>query len=283
MDYRIVDVFAESPLAGNPLAVFHGDHLSDENQQAVAREMNLSETTFIGDELEDGIWPVRIFTPREELPFAGHPTLGTAFVIRRERAPERTTITLRLAAGDVPVRFDDGGFAWLLAPPVTLGARLDAGAAARVLSLGEEDLDPEFPPQVLEVGPAMSFVPLRSRAALRRACVSADRAQELEAAGAPGMVYAFSRETDDPANQIKVRLFAPLSGIAEDPATGSAAACLGEYVRSHGYVGETPEEFRVEQGAEIQRPSLLRVRTRPEIQVGGRILPVARGTMHALG
>jgi trans-2,3-dihydro-3-hydroxyanthranilate isomerase len=288
--FHVVDVFAERRFCGNPLAVVvDAEGLAADEMQAIARETNLSETTFVAPPGPDGAWPVRIFTPAQELPFAGHPTLGTAWVIRHHVAasrPER--VTLALGVGAVPVAFEpagDGGpeVAWLTAPPVELGAALEPERVAPCLGLEPEDIDPRAPVQEIAAGPRFVFVPLRGLAALRRSRLDA-AAFARALPGTPANVYLFCRETVERANDLHARLFFDAHGVREDPATGSAAACLGAYLLAHDAQGGAELALRVEQGHEVQRPSLLRLRARrtggrSEIAVGGRVLPAARGEL----
>lgn len=295
-----VDVFAERPLEGNPLAVFpDASGYSDRLMQDLAREMNLSETTFVSGRVADGSWRVRIFTPTQEFPFAGHPTLGTAWVIRNllsEGAPD--TVTLALKVGKVPVRFEpdrpesagasgaagapEDAIPWLTAPAVTLGDTVSHDAMAAALRLELADLDPELPVQYATVGLSTSIVPLRSRTALMRCRPDLDA---FAAAGIPVHTYVFCREPRDPGHELSARFFFEAGGVREDPATGSATASFGRYALEHGFLGD---HFRVRigQGHEIRRPSLLHLEARWEngeavIEVGGRVMPVSKGTLFA--
>jgi trans-2,3-dihydro-3-hydroxyanthranilate isomerase len=283
----IVDVFAEERYAGNQLAVVTGaDDLSPDAMQRIARETNFSETTFVlGKAARAGAWDVRIFTPTVELPFAGHPTLGTAWVLRHEvETGGPGQIVLRLGVGEVPVSFaeaDGNEVAWLRAPRVELGPTHPPEAVARVLDLTPDEIDPDFPVQEVSPGFALTFVPLRERASLVRARV---RVERLEGQAFPPIFYLFCREARSSANQASSRMFAPTAGVPEDPATGSACAGLGAYALEHAYFGQGPVDVRIEQGYEIQRPSLLRLRARQEadascVDVGGRVIASLRGEL----
>lgn len=282
---HVVDVFAESRWAGNPLAVVLGAaSLSGDEMQAIARETNLSETTFVTGRGADGGFAVRIFTPAQELPFAGHPTLGTAWVLRHhvaEGAPPE--VTLSLGVGPVRVRFEDD-VPWLEAPPVTLGATFPAERVAPVLSLDPGDLHAEAPARHMAAGIQFLFVPLRSLDALRRMRLDAEAMAPLaEETGGVG-VYAFCTQTREPASDVAVRLQFLANGVREDPATGSACAMLGAYLLEHPLLGAGPLALRVEQGHEIQRPSHLSLRARRAgegriLEVGGRVLPAVTGTL----
>lgn len=289
--FYIVDVFAESKYAGNQLAVVtDAATLTPEQMQRIARETNFSETTFlVSGEKEGGGWDVRIFTPTSEIPFAGHPTLGTAFVIRQEllQSP-RDEITLNLGVGPIPVRFVDPagerGVLWMRQRPPVFGGHVDHATIAAVLGLEPRDVDDRFPAQAVSTGLGFLVVPIRSLGAVRRARIDRDRYDELVRTRGHGSIYFFSSQTLDAANQIHARMFADSFGVPEDPATGSAAGCLGGYLVQHRYFGVDTVDARVEQGHEIGRPSLLRVRAREksdtiEIEVGGKVVLVARGEL----
>lgn len=277
LDYRIVDVFADAPLAGNPLAVFtNAAALDSATMQRLAAETNLSETTFVtgGDAARPG---VRIFTPGLELPFAGHPTLGTAAVI----APKHD-VTLELGVGAVAVHYDaDGDRYWLDAPPVADGAPLDADDILAITGLHAGDLDADFPPQRLRAGPEFLFVPLASMDALARCTLDLARYRARFPNDPMPNVYPFARG-GDPGFDLTCRLFFLAGGVREDPATGSAAACLGHWLSTRRYLGTADVDICVSQGGWMDRPSRLFVRARgadkaPAVQVGGQVQPVASG------
>ncbi len=279
--YSVLDVFAEGPLEGNPVSVtFGAARLATADMQAIARETNLSETTFVtSDRARDGAWDVRIFTPGAELPYAGHPTLGTATAIRSHYlGGEARSVVLRLGIGLVPVKFADDGVAWLESPAARFEPYDDRELVAEALSLPVESLDPKLPIEIQKNGAQQLFAPLRDRAALEAARIDSNAYRALMATGVRGSLYPFAPGARDPRNHFSVRLFAPVFGIAEDPATGSAAGFLGQYLVSHrAHPGETLD-VRLEQGHAISRPALLRVRQGANaVEVGGRVIPVARG------
>ncbi len=280
LEYQVLDVFAEAPLAGNPVAVVFGaERLDGETMQALARETNLSETTFVlRGAPRDGAFDVRIFTPASELPYAGHPTLGTAFAIReRLLGGDAKEVVLRLGVGPVAVRFESDGVAWLTAPPARF-ERLEAPErAARALGLPPEALHATLPVEAQVAGVPQLFVPLHDLHALAHCRVDPGAYEALLASGAPESLYAFALGARDAANQLSVRLFAPALGVPEDPATGSAAGWLGAWLVCHRVFGATAD-VRLEQGHALSRPSLLRVRASASgSEVGGRVIPVARG------
>ena len=287
LHYHRVDVFTDRAFGGNTLAVFTiGRGVAPGTMQEIAKEFNLSETTFVlppDDPRHD--WRVRIFTPGHELPMAGHPTVGTSFVLAREHLIRRdgpeTTITLEEGVGPVPVRveFRDGEpvFAEMSQPLPKFGPGLkDRRAAARMLSLEEGDIDPDLPLEVVSCGVPFLYVPVRTLDAARRARPRADlmeRAAERE--GVPPEVFLFTREVEHEGSTVHSRMFAPGLGITEDPATGGASGPLGCYLVRHGVVAGGAEIVS-EQGIEMGRPSFIRIRIGQEggeisaVRVGGR-------------
>jgi len=283
-----VDVFTSNPLEGNQLAVFtDGRGLSDGQMQSIAKEMNLSETTFIlpGDqssEREHGI-RVRIFTVGEELPFAGHPTLGTAFVLRgTSGAPE---VALHLNVGRVPVRFEsDSGqaaFGEMTQMQPEFGPIHDREAVVRAAGLRDGDIDPSLPVQTVSTGVPFTIVPLRGLGTARQLNVDLKSSAEyLERAGGK-FFYFVTRETVDRGARLHARM---LFYNGEDPATGSAAGCAAAWMVKHG-VANPDERVLIEQGLEMRRPSRIFVRASREddrvvnVRVGGNVVEVLRGEL----
>jgi trans-2,3-dihydro-3-hydroxyanthranilate isomerase len=284
LTFYIVDVFAEEKYAGNQLAVVRGGAgLSDETLQKIALEMNYSETTFVlSEEDTGGGYDVRIFTPGHEIPFAGHPTLGTAYVIQHEiLASPVERITLKLKAGEVPVTF--GEVLWMRQLPPALGRTLDSTSVASTLRLDRADLDDRYPVQEVSTGLPALIVPLRDLDALRRCKVDWERYTEV--AGPGKNLYVFCPEPHDGGpGDLSARMFANDLGVPEDPATGSAAGCLAAYLLEHSCLGTDSVDVRVEQGYEIGRPSLLYLQAARDgdemrVDVGGKVQLVARGEL----
>lgn len=268
MKLTIVDVFAEARYQGNQLAVVEdAASLDDVTMQAVAREMNFSETTFVTGRDAGGA-AVRIFTPGEELPFAGHPTLGTAWVL----CSGQGDTVLQLAAGDVPVRFADG-VGWLTPPAAAAGEALEPAAAAALLGLTPDDLDPELDPQVMQCGPTFAIIGVAGLGALRR--VRVERAVQLDL-GIAGFPFAVCRGGYSADADYAARMtFFDGTGMREDPATGSANAAFANYLQARGFRGAAV----VEQGFEIQRPSRIHLDVGDNLAVGGRVQAVAEGRL----
>ena len=272
MELTIVDVFAERPLAGNQLAVVRDcAGLSDEGMQSIAREMNFSETTFVTREGEADA-DVRIFTPSSELPFAGHPTVGTAWVL----AGGEGTIHLNLAAGSVPIRFESG-IGWMTPPPVRLGNTGNPEAAASLIGLPVDALDPAYPVRFAEVGPRFILIGLRDLASLQAAGLDAALHQTYFEEGKPMLcVFIFTTESYGPDADFASRMFFQSGGILrEDPATGSANTAFAAYL--HDLEGGE-QDVIVDQGVEMLRPSRLYLKAGATPQVGGRTQLVSRGT-----
>ncbi len=271
LHYHLVDVFTDRAFGGNPLAVCtNGRGLTTETMQSVAKEFNLSETTFVlppDDPKHD--WRVRIFTPGSELPMAGHPTVGTSFVLAREhmiRRDEReTNIVLEEGVGPVPVRieFKDGEpvFAEMTQLLPKFGPQVnDIEAVAAMLSLDAGDIDANLPVEVVSCGVPFLYVPLRSLAAARQARPRADLIECVATGGVPPEVFVFAREVEHEGSTVHSRMFAPGLGITEDPATGAASGPLGCYLVRHRLVAcDRVAEITSEQGIEMGRPSFIKI------------------------
>jgi trans-2,3-dihydro-3-hydroxyanthranilate isomerase len=289
LDYLVVDVFADTPLKGNPLAVvFDTAGLSTEKMQAIAREFNLSETTFVqrrpqAVEREEGV-RVRIFTTQEELNFAGHPTLGTATVLKTQ-APETVvndTVTLALNVGAIPVRFSgEGLYGEMTQRDPEFGAQLDRAEVAKLLGLQMDDLHPELAPQVSSTGTAFAIVGLGSVKALGRLRVDQAAATPwLRSHGARWfyvMAPTGSTGTGEPGWRARMQFYG-----GEDPATGSAAGCAISYLVARGAV-RSQEKIHVRQGVEMGRPSEIFLSAKldsskvTDVLVGGSTVSVAMG------
>ncbi|MCP9295209.1 MAG: PhzF family phenazine biosynthesis protein [Planktothrix agardhii LY1] len=293
MKFSIVDVFAETKYTGNQLAVIWGDgveSLSDEEMLKIAQEMNYSETTFICDsEPDNGGYPVRIFTPKRELPFAGHPTLGTAYIISEEIIKtDVIQVILNLAVGQIPVNWkpEESGkkILWMRQNSPEFTHIYDHKLLAPVLNLELSDFDPDYPIQEVSTGIPFIIVPLKTQSALRKAKVNLEYYTELIKRTMAKEIFIFCPETHHPENQLCARMFAPALGITEDPATGSANGCLAGYLSHYRYFGSDQVNIRVEQGYEIDRPSLLLLKAEKigdliQVEVGGNVIKVAEGIL----
>ena len=290
LTFYLVDVFAEEKYAGNQLAVVAGAGLlSSERMQKIANEMHFSETTFIlSDQQRNGGFDVRIFTPSAEVPFAGHPTLGTAYVIRRFLVKKPIScVLLNLKVGQIPVSFEKTGArqetVWMEQVRPTFGKTFSVQQFAQVLQLGAEDFDSRFPIQEVSTGLPFIIVPLKTLAAVKRARVNMDSLLELAKIVKAG-ILVFCPETYEKGNDLNVRVFVDLFGITEDPATGSGNGCLAGYLSRYRYFGTDEVNARVEQGYEINRRSLLLLKAEGaagniRVHVGGKVALVATGKL----
>jgi trans-2,3-dihydro-3-hydroxyanthranilate isomerase len=296
--FHTADVFTDRQFGGNQLAVFpDGRGLSDAQMCAIAREFNLSETTFVfppGDRAHTR--RVRIFTPSGEIPFAGHPTVGTAHVLAAigevALTGETTRLVLEEGVGPVPVtvRARDGQptFAQLsvaklpeVGPPPP-----DASALAELLSLEPSDLvGDSMAPQAVSCGLPFLFVPVHNRDAVRRARIRLEPWERSLAGQWANMVMVFALDPERPGSQVRARMFAPSVSVPEDPATGSACAALGGYLASRAPATEGTLRWRVEQGFEMGRPSIIDIEVDKRngsitaVRVGGTTVMVTEGRL----
>lgn len=290
-NFFIVDVFAETAYSGNPLAVvLGGERFDDETMQQLAAETNYSETTFVYTDPErDGGYRTRLFTPAREIAFAGHPLIGTAWVVRNAYAPaDSTLVKLNLQVGQVPVRFEtnpDGDeVVWFTAPEVTAGATVEAERMAAALGITASEIDGRYPVQKMSAGTAAMIVPLASLDALRRCRLDLEAYRGLAAEGFPPLVYLFCRETRHAGNDLSARFFFEAHGMREDPATGNGAAFLGAYLTGHRVFPPAKRAWRIEQGHEVRRPSLVELRVGDDggmarIEVGGKVVAAIQGAV----
>lgn len=302
--YRFLqlDVFTDHPFGGNQLAVFdQAAGLTDAEMQAIAREMNFSESTFVLPASDtQALCRVRIFTPTTELPMAGHPVVGTTFALAHLgviRAGDVSPVRQQLGIGTLPIDvfFEDDALcmAWMHQPAPTFTPWTgDRAHLAAALGLTPADFSDTLPLEVGSAGVPFLYLPLASRAALARARGALDLADLLAAVGPNAGAYLFVLDppVDNTAASARSRMFAPLMGIVEDPATGSAAGPFGVYLVRHGLAGidaDGDAHVRIEQGVEMGRPSRLEVtvsmssdrETVRDVRVGGEAVIVAEGEL----
>jgi trans-2,3-dihydro-3-hydroxyanthranilate isomerase len=284
LKFYIVDVFAENKYEGNQLAVFIPEgKMEPTEMQKIAREMNFSETTFINSGIQDnGGYDVKIFSPDSELPFAGHPTLGTAYVIKNllDRS-DSNKIKLNLPVGQIPVVFENQ-YAWMTQNQPEFGAKVEIDRIPAILQINREDINTELPIQVVSTGLPSVIVHLNSLDAISRCKINHRAYAELLKDMGDVNLLVFTTETASPENDLNVRLFMPIPGYLEDPATGSANGNLAGYLLEHNFFNSNEINYRVEQGAFIDRPSLLKIKAKKTddhylIQVGGQVITVSEG------
>lgn len=288
--FYIVDVFAEQKYAGNQLAVvLEGERFSTEEMQRIAKEMNYSETAFImKSETVDGAYPVRIFTPVEELAFAGHPTLGAAYIIQRKILNRQVpVVTLGLGVGPIPVSIGYDGHAadmlWMRQNEPVFGPVHDKQLFASMLGLETGDIHDTLPVEFVSTGLPAVVVPVRSLSSLQKCKVNNEKYWNFIETSEAKMILAYTTEALEASNDLHMRVFVDFLGIPEDPATGSAAGVLTSYLLKHGLYGGA-FHLRAEQGYSIDRPSILELRGalqdgRYEINVGGRCQLIAKGEL----
>jgi trans-2,3-dihydro-3-hydroxyanthranilate isomerase len=290
LTFHIVDVFAQEKYEGNQLAVVeNASKLTTEQMQRIANEMHFSETTFIRSRKknEDG-FGVRIFTPSMEVPFAGHPTLGTAYVIKHFlTSTVAEEIVLNLKVGKIPVAFEKTNageeILWMTQTPPVFGKKFQTKQFTSLLGLQELDFERKFPIQEVSTGISFVIVPLKTLDAVKRALVNSEEQRKFARECQAG-ILVFCPQTCSKGNDLHVRVFVDAFGIPEDPATGSGNGCLAAYLSRHRYFGKSAVIARVEQGFEMGRPSLLHLRAQKEgdairVQVGGRVVLVAKGKL----
>jgi trans-2,3-dihydro-3-hydroxyanthranilate isomerase len=289
---RVVDVFTEKALAGNQLAVvLDGRDMSAELMQKIAREMNFSETTFIlPPEDPNHAARVRIFNPEYEMKFAGHPTIGTAWVMHSEGMVQSLRFTLEEGVGPIAVRgvAADGGVQfWMSNPPLKFGDVYPHAKVATALGIDESEIVHDIPAQDVKTGNTFLFVTLRDAAAVDRATSDRMRIAELLRRKDATGVYLFAAVGP---TRLYGRMFA--AEVAEDPATGSAAGPLGGFAVRYGLVRRAPQvSIAVEQGTKMGRQSLIHIEleypdgdeTPSRIEVGGSVMPVLSGTLSDFG
>jgi trans-2,3-dihydro-3-hydroxyanthranilate isomerase len=293
-----VDVFTSCPLTGNPLAVFlDGRGLSSEEMLAIAREMNLSETTFVLPPVEQGAnYKIRIFTPAKEIPFAGHPSVGTAHALiedGRIALNQRTTVVRQeVGIGVLPIEIEstaDGRRVITMTQGKPKLGRVieDVQSVADALGIPKAEIvGANLPIQISSTGLDQLMVPVRSLEEVCQLSPSSDRIGELEKKLGVLGTLIFTLETSSSQASVHARFFAPASGVPEDPATGSAAGALGAYLTSHRAFGlQNPISFTVEQGLEIHRPSVIHVSVQHEagvpslVKVGGEAVTILDGAL----
>lgn len=280
MKFYIVDCFAEAKYQGNQLAVFIPDrHVSDEEMQQIANEIGFSETTFIlSGKKDDGGYDVRIFTPDVEVPFAGHPTLGTAHVIHSIIEDGTSdNVLLNLKVGQIPVAADEYGLTMSQNEPI-FGEILSKESVAGVLSISPDDIRDDYPVQWVSTGLEAIIVPLKTVDTVKRCHVNHDQFHKFIKEHYKCNILGFVQE----GSNIRCRVFMDDPGFLEDPATGSANGDLAGYLLKHNFFGKTCIEYDVNQGSEMGRPSKLHIKASYDnekytILVGGKAYVVAEG------
>ncbi len=296
LPFVILDVFASAKYTGNQLAVcLDAGDLTDRQMQQIAREINFSETTFVTSfDPDNGGYNTRIFTPTTELPFAGHPTLGTAFAIQQEligksidarSEPLCDRVNLNYKVGQIPVDFNyvngEPDILWMHQQQPQFYEPLVAETLVEVIGVDLLDIDRRYPIEPVSTGLPFIIVPLTNLAAASRAKLNLVMYDRVVADLPAQAILVFCASTIDPQCQLHVRVFTECFGIPEDPATGSANGCLAAYLSKHQYFGSMDVDITVEQGVEMGRDARLYLRAAQQdvytISVGGRVIKIAKG------
>ncbi|GLX69997.1 PhzF family phenazine biosynthesis protein [Paenibacillus glycanilyticus] len=290
MQFYMVDVFAERKYQGNQLAVLLPDkELATSEMQQIAKEFNFSEITFIlSDRKTDGGYEVRIFTPDLEIPFAGHPSLGTAYVIRHllEEDLKDEPVVLNLGVGQIPVSFSEGEgdipVLWMKQKQPEFGAAIDPAVVAGILQIDPEAIDAKYPIRTVSTGLPSVIVPLKTLDVVQRCAIHHGKFERFLKDVADANILVYAPETIHEANDLHVRVFVNDTGYYEDPATGSANGNLASYLLENRVLEKDRIELRVEQGYSVGRDSLLLMDASKsgelfDINIGGKVFPVAKG------
>lgn len=285
--FYIADVFAERKYAGNQLGIIrNAENFSSEEMLDITREMNYSETTFIlSDTPENGGYNVRIFTPGGEVPFAGHPTLGTAALIREKIAPDNPDrIILNLKIGQIPVNIIDDIY-WMEQMEPEFGKCFSPEEISSIIGVESSEIDPDLPVQWVSTGLPTVIVPLKDLKSVKKVRINRGTYDPFIEQNGKVLILVFTRETLFEENHIHDRVLATCHGIEEDPATGSANGCFAGYLAKQSVLGNSRiENIRVEQGYQVNRPSLLLLSARDngekvEVHVGGKVVFTAQGNL----
>ncbi len=277
--FYITDVFTEKKYSGNQLAtIILEETTSSATLQQIAREFNFSETTFVLTPKPGAtLYSTRIFTPEEELPFAGHPTLGTAYLLHKYYNPTTTELTLDLPIGRIPVTTDTN-LLWMTQPSACFLETYTTEELAALLGLAQSAIRTDLPIQTVSTGLPTLIVPLKTLTALKNAAPTQNRLEDFFKQRAKRAIYAFCTDTYYPENHLNARAFVGCLGISEDPATGSSAGCLAAYLAKYT---NNDIDLSLEQGFEIQRESIIKLKvTDGNIKIGGRVIEIASGKLN---
>ena len=282
--FYITDVFGKKKYTGNQLAtVLDYGRIDGQEMQQIAREFNFSETTFItSPDKNNGGYQVRIFTPGREIDFAGHPTLGTAHILRNYVAEDVTgKIILNLKVGQIPVECSGNIYSMPQVQP-RFGKEFPTVLIAGALGLKDKDIDTKSP--IIEVSTGLPFliVPLVSKQALQNIKINMEQYTRFASQSDASGVLVFTDEGQEPGQTLSVRVFVPTLGIPEDPATGSGNGCLAAWLLRYNFLGKQQIDIKVGQGYEINRPSEIAIRASLknniyDLHVGGQVIEIAEG------
>jgi len=283
--YFISDVFCSKSYSGNQLATFiNCGGISSNEMQKIASILNFPETTFVlSDQEIDGGYEVRIFTPKAEVDFAGHPTLGTALIIQKYIIKDEVKqVKLNLKVGQITVSFNDGDL-WMEQIEPKFGVAMEADFLAKVLSISPKDIDHSFPIVEITTGLPFTIVPLKNKKKLGEVSIDKKKYENFITQTWAKGILTFAPGGHENDQSLAVRVFVPYLGIDEDPATGSANGCLAAYLVRYNYFGSDNVDIRVGQGYEMGRNSQLSMKANKErdqirIFIGGKVIVNAQGS-----
>lgn len=281
----LLDVFTKTPFSGNQLAVFFdSDGLETQQMQKLAKEINYSETTFISKSHDrDADYNIRIFTPRQEMPFAGHPTLGTAYSLLNifdSSVKGSEKVRLRTQVGIIPLE-KRGENIWMRQiEPIFYDVLSDRESAAQMIGLDTEDISDDLPIEEVSTGNTFAIIPVKTLSAMNRAMGHTDWMEQFFSGRKSKAPYLFSLETENPEASVHTRMFGAHYGITEDAATGSAAGPLVGYLLKHKVFGKRFEVIN-EQGVEMGRPSMIHLKGEEKngsasVEIGGTCVLMGR-------
>ena len=286
MRFFIVDVFAEKKYQGNQLAVFILEQrLPKSEMQRIAKEINFSETTFIEPGDFSNPYKVRIFTPDVEVPFAGHPTLGTAYIINKilEKG-QHEDIVLNLGVGEITVSFSENNKneLWMRQKEPHFGKTIDPEVIADILQISKEDINTNFPIQIVSTGLPAVIIPVKTILSVQHCKINHAKYQAFIDNTFKANLLAFTTQTEQECNDIHARVFMDDPGFLEDAATGSANGNLAAYLLEYHFFNKSKITLNVEQGYSIGRPSLIKIKAekingRFQILIGGGVFLIAGG------
>ena len=277
--FHITDVFTNNVYSGNQLAtIILEEDIPQETMLAITREFNFSETTFVlQPEYGNATFKTRIFTPSGEVPFAGHPTLGTAWLMHKYYNRNAKIINLELPIGIIPVEVT-GYILWMTQQPAEFSTVVKREEICQLINIAPEGIRSDLPVETVSTGFPTILIPIVSIKTLREAYTTIKQYRDFFAHKSPATLYLFTEETCQAEHTFSARAFCDMLGITEDPATGSAAGCLGAYLHKHLQKDITAT---IEQGYEINRRSLIELHVTPKsLRVGGSVTPVAHGELN---
>jgi len=285
LDYYFVDVFTNKKFGGNPLAVVVTDgQVSSDTMLSIAKEINFSETTFLlSKPNSEGVYLARIFTPSREIAFAGHPIIGTAWVIKNVLREKSHNLAIEVGVGRISVRMvGQSPIFWFISPKIEIGNIISKELISKILNIHPTEISSEFPVQTIAAGVSAVIVPLSRLETLRKIKIDQSEYYQAIQTSLPTLIYCFTREASSNDFNIESRFFFEADGIREDAATGNGAAFLGAYVLNHQVFSGNEIDLKISQGFAMKRESTIYVSAKRigeiyKIEVGGEVVQIAQG------